>query len=64
MRKLMLIVMLAGVGFAAYIAGTKAGRSRYRQIAHTASALWNDPEVKRLRARVEKKARKAARRLS
>ena len=64
MNKFMLILVLAGVGVAAYIAGTKAGRARYRQIAHTASAVWNDPEIKRLRVRVEKRARKAARRLA
>lgn len=63
MRKLLLVLLLASVGVTAYIAGTKAGRSRYRQIAHTASAIWDDPEVRKLRSRVEKRVRKAARRL-
>ena len=63
MKKFMIIVLVSAVGAAAYIAGSKAGRARYKQISGTASAFWNDPEVRKLRARVEKRARKAARKL-
>ena len=61
MKKLFIWKLLIVVGVSAYILGTKAGRSRYRQISHTASALWNDPEVKRIRKRVDKSAHKALR---
>lgn len=61
MRKFVVILLILGAAGAAYVAGTKAGRSRYRRISSAVDAVWSDPEVKKLRKRVEKRVRKAVR---
>lgn len=45
--KLVLVGLGVGVG---YILGAKAGRERYDEIARKASAVWNAPIVKGVRA--------------
>jgi hypothetical protein len=59
MRKLFTWLLIIGVGAAAFTLGSKAGRSRYRYIRATAEALWNDPQVRKARRRIEKRADKA-----
>ena len=44
MRTFILILLVAGAAGAAYVAGTKAGRSRYRRISSAVDAVWSDPE--------------------
>jgi len=63
MRTFMLVLLILGAAGAAYVAGTKAGRSRYRRISSAVDAIWSDPEVKKLRKRVDKRVRKAVRSL-
>ncbi|GAA5035068.1 hypothetical protein ACFQRL_00165 [Microbacterium fluvii] len=53
----MLVIALVG---AAYVAGAKAGRSRYREISRAARNLWDDPGVKKVRDKTYKKIEKAA----
>jgi hypothetical protein len=64
MRRIIVIIVLLGGVTAAYIAGTKAGRSRYRRITSALDAVWSDPEVRKLRKRVEKRVRKAVRKVA
>ncbi|CAD6008897.1 hypothetical protein [Agreia sp. COWG] len=59
MPKPLVWITVIAVGTAAYVAGAKAGHSRYREISHTAKSFWNDPAVKKARARTEKAAHKA-----
>ena len=61
MRKFIVILLIVGAAGAAYVAGTKAGRSKYRKIRSAADAVWSDPEVRKLRKRVEKRVKKAVR---
>jgi hypothetical protein len=59
--KHLLIVLIA---FAAYVLGAKAGEERYREIVHAVTKHWNDPRVKKARAKAKKvriRAAKAAR---
>ncbi|MDJ0335973.1 hypothetical protein QMG83_12125 [Salinibacterium sp. G-O1] len=55
-------LIVAVVAFAAYVLGAKAGESRYNEIKKAATRYWNDPQVKKARAKAKKardKARKA-----
>lgn len=61
MRRFIVILLICGAAGAAYVAGTRAGRSQYRRIRSAADAVWSDPEVKKLRKRVDKRVRKALR---
>lgn len=67
MRTFLFWLLLSGVAAAAYIAGSKAGRSRYREISHVAKQFWDDPAVRKARKRtrrtVEKAAAKAAKKI-
>lgn len=63
MKKYLIIKILIIVAIAAYVSGTKAGRSRYRKIESAVDALWNDREVRKLRGRVGKRVRKAIKRV-
>ncbi|AXA95515.1 hypothetical protein [Microbacterium sp. PM5] len=48
-----------GVG---YVLGARAGRARYREISAAAKQLWDDPSLKKARARSRKLVDKAAKR--
>lgn len=57
-------VLIALAAFAAYLLGAQAGEDRYREITHAVTRYWNDPQVKKARAKAQKarnKAVKAAR---
>jgi hypothetical protein len=60
-------LLIIGVGFAAYVLGARAGRSRYREISHAAKQFWNEPSVSKARKRagkvIDKAAKKAASRI-
>lgn len=63
MKKLIVIKVILIVAVIAYVLGTKAGRARYRAIRSATDAVWNDREVRKLRGRVEKRVRKAIKRI-
>jgi hypothetical protein len=47
------------IAFLAYVLGAKAGRARYKQISKSVKKFWNDPQVKKARARAKKELAKA-----
>ncbi|QNE46037.1 hypothetical protein F1C58_03335 [Glaciihabitans sp. INWT7] len=53
-------VLIVLVAFAAYVLGAKAGEDRYKEITHAATKYWNDPKVKKARAKAKKARNKAA----
>jgi fructoselysine-6-P-deglycase FrlB-like protein len=62
MPKFLVVLLIAGVGVAAYIAGAKAGESRYADISDAAKKVWNDPGLSSVRKQAYKKVEKAAKR--
>ncbi|MGA1836147.1 hypothetical protein VD659_04365 [Herbiconiux sp. 11R-BC] len=60
MPKPVAFLLLVAVAAGAYVAGTKAGRSRYREISGVAKKFWDDPAVAKARKRSYKQAEKAA----
>ncbi|WP_291057308.1 hypothetical protein [Herbiconiux sp.] len=60
MPKPLVFLVVTAVGVTAYVLGSKAGTSRYKEISHTAKKLWDDPAVKKARAKTYKHAEKAA----
>lgn len=62
MPKFLVILLIAGVGIAAYVAGAKAGESRYGEISQAAKKVWNDPGLSKVRSEAYKKVEKAAQR--
>ncbi len=56
-------LVIALIAFAAYTLGAKAGEDRYRQISGTFTKYWNDPAVKKARAKGRKARKKAAKKL-
>ena len=54
--KVLLVTLLL---LAAYLLGARAGRERYEQIISAAGSFWNDPKVKKSRAKARKKLQKA-----
>lgn len=58
------VTIAAGAG---YVLGTRAGRSRYRELSAAAKHLWDDPSLRKARARsrkvIDNAAKKAAKRL-
>lgn len=60
MRKFFFWLMIVVVAFVAFICGTEAGRTGYRQVEASAEALWNDPRLKKARKKAAKKADKVA----
>ncbi|HEY5222372.1 MAG TPA: hypothetical protein VIJ18_04885 [Microbacteriaceae bacterium] len=60
MRKLLIALGVGSVACVAFVLGAKTGRGRYQEIVAAASALWNDPKVKKARKRATKEAEKAA----
>lgn len=59
------VLLFALAAFAAYVLGAKAGEERYTEITHAVTKYWNDPKVKKARAKAKKArntAAKAARR--
>jgi len=59
MGKKIVLIVIAGIAFAAYVLGAKAGRTRYREIKHAADEFWNDPRVAKARKKAVKSAKKA-----
>ncbi|MGK9149117.1 hypothetical protein KXS11_15905 [Plantibacter flavus] len=59
MGKKIVIVLVVGLAFGAYVLGAKAGRTRYREIKHAAEEFWNDPHVAKARKKAVKSAKKA-----
>ncbi len=62
--KCLLVALVAGI---AYLMGAKAGEKRYQQIVHAVTKYWNDPAVKKARAKARKargRAAKTVRRLN
>ncbi|WEO76377.1 hypothetical protein BJQ94_13515 [Cryobacterium sp. SO2] len=57
-------LLVAAVAFVFYLIGAKAGRGRYREIRRNAKKAWNDPTVKKVRARSQKLAKRNAKRLT
>lgn len=53
-------VLIVLVAFAAYVLGAKAGEDRYKEITQAATRYWNDPKVKKARAKARKARNKAA----
>lgn len=62
MPKFLQWALITTVAVVAYIIGTRAGESRYREIRRAARKVWNDPGVKKVRDRTYRKVEKAARR--
>lgn len=60
MRRFLIWLGIGAIAAAAYTYGTRAGHGRYREIKATAETLWNDPRVKKARARAVKEADRAA----
>ena len=61
MRRTLIWVGIGGIAFAAYVLGARAGRGRYREIRDAAETIWNDPRVKKARARAALEAERLAR---
>ncbi len=53
-------VVIAAIAFSAYVLGARAGESRYRDIKKAVTGYWNDPTVKKARAKAKKASTKAA----
>ena len=53
-------VVIGLIAFGAYVLGAKAGESRYRDIKHAFTSYWNDPTVKKARAKAKKTGARAA----
>ncbi len=49
--KYVLVVLVAST---AYVLGARAGEERYTEITRAATRYWNDPKLKKVRARAEK----------
>jgi hypothetical protein len=58
------LLLVAAVAFVFYLIGAKAGRGRYREIRRGAKKAWNDPTVKKARARTKKLAKRNTKRLT
>ncbi|WP_120339694.1 hypothetical protein [Cryobacterium soli] len=58
------LLFTAAIAFAAYFIGAKAGRGRYKQIRRNAKKAWNDPTVKKARARTHKLASRNAKKIT
>lgn len=43
------ILLIAGVTFAAYTLGARAGRGRYRTIKRNAGKIWRAPSIRAVR---------------
>lgn len=68
MPKPIVWLLVAVIGAVAYVAGTKAGQSRYREISSVAKQVWDDPSLSKARKNaskaIEKAAKKASKKLS
>lgn len=64
MPKPVVWLLAAAIGVVAYIAGTKAGQSRYREISSVAKQVWDDPSLSKARKSASKAIEKAAKKAS
>lgn len=64
MPKPIVFLLLLGVGAAAYVAGAKAGRKRFREISGIAQDVWNDPALAKVRDRAYRKIESTAKRVA
>jgi hypothetical protein len=62
MPKTIVLVLLVVAAGTAYVLGTKAGRSRFREISGIAKNVWDDPGVAKVRDAAYRKLEKAAKR--
>ena len=60
MSKTLTWIGIGVIALVAYTYGARAGRGRYREIKAAAEALWNDPRVKRARAKALGEANRVA----
>ena len=49
-------IFILAIAFAGYVLGAKAGRPRYEQIRKSVTSFWDDPQVKKTRKKVGRKA--------
>ncbi|MCP2031238.1 hypothetical protein L1277_001329 [Okibacterium sp. HSC-33S16] len=49
-------IFILALAFGAYVLGAKAGRPRYEQIRQSVTSFWDDPQVKKTRKKIGKKA--------
>lgn len=64
MPKYIAWIVAAAAAGVAYLVGTKAGSSRYRELSSVAKNVWNDPGVQKAREKAYAKIDKAATRAS
>lgn len=68
MPKPIVWLLVIAAAAAAYLAGTKAGQARYREISSLAKQVWDDPSLSNARKSaskaIEKAAKKAAKKIS
>ena len=60
----LLVIIAALIALVAYAFGTKAGRGRYEQVQRSARQAWNDPELRKGRARLQKLAKQNAKKIN
>lgn len=58
MNRFARLLLIAGVGVGALL-GARAVLAKYGALATVAVAVWNDPEVKKIRRRAAKRLKKA-----
>ena len=54
-RSVLIVLAVA----AAYVLGAKAGKERYEEITRAVTKYWNDPQLKKARAKARKAREKA-----
>jgi hypothetical protein len=66
MPKPLIWILLAAVAAAAaaYVAGTKAGQRRFRELSGIAKDVWNDPAVTKVRDRAYRRIEATAKRVA
>lgn len=64
MPKPLIWILLAAAVAAAYVAGTKAGQKRLRELSGIAKDVWNDPAVAKVRDRAYRRIETTAKRVA
>jgi hypothetical protein len=64
MPKPLVWILLAVAAAAAYVAGTKAGQKRFRELSGIAKDVWNDPAVTKVRDRAYRRIETTAKRVA